>query len=145
LWVETSESLVDNARTARSTLGYSLEVVRRRRLYRGNGTRTWVQYLQWEHDGLSTSEADRLQKTWRLAQTVHRELGRPLPDSRLRKPQPYAERTSDQAAARAVHGDRPPGPLGGRRARAGGSQTSWLCGSGERSADADEGRCQPRR
>ncbi|MEE1930816.1 hypothetical protein V1J52_21955 [Streptomyces sp. TRM 70351] len=92
---------VDNARTARWMLGYSLEVVRRRRLYRGDGTRTWEQYLQQEHDGLSTSEADRLQKTWRLAQTVQKELGRPLPDSHLRKLQPYAERTSDQEAARA--------------------------------------------
>lgn len=71
------------------------------RLYRGDGTRTWEQYLQQEHDGLSTSEADRLQKTWRLAQTVQKELGRPLPDSHLRKLQPYAERTSDQEAARA--------------------------------------------
>lgn len=92
---------VDNARTARWMLGFSLEVVRRRRLYRGDGTRTWEQYLQQEHDGLSTSEADRLQKTWRLAQTVQKELGRPLPDSHLRKLQPYAERTSDQEAARA--------------------------------------------
>ncbi|MFB7258071.1 hypothetical protein [Streptomyces nojiriensis] len=92
---------VDNARTARWMLGYSLEVVRRRRLYRGDGTRTWEEYLQQEHDGLSTSEADRLQKTWRLAQTVQKELGRPLPDSHLRKLQPYAERTSDQEAARA--------------------------------------------
>ncbi|MEU9197747.1 hypothetical protein [Streptomyces hundungensis] len=92
---------VDNARTARWMLGYSLEVVRRRRLYRGDGTRTWEQYLQQEHDGLSTSEADRLQKTWRLAQTVQKELGRPLPDSHLRKLQPYAERTSDEEAARA--------------------------------------------
>lgn len=92
---------VDNARTARWMLGYSLEVVRRRRLYRGDGTRTWEQYLQQEHDGLSTSEADRLQKTWRLAQAVQKELGRPLPDSHLRKLQPYAERTSDQEAARA--------------------------------------------
>ena len=92
---------VDNARTARWMLGFSLEVVRRRRLYRGDGTRTWEQYLDVEHDGLSTSEADRLQKTWRLAQTVQKELGRPLPDSHLRKLQPYAERTSDQEAARA--------------------------------------------
>ncbi|MFJ9214450.1 hypothetical protein [Streptomyces sp. NPDC102264] len=92
---------VDNARTARWMLGFSLEVVRRRRLYRGVGTRTWEQYLTLEHDGLSTSEADRLQKTWRLAQTVQKELGRPLPDSHLRKLQPYAERTSDQEAARA--------------------------------------------
>lgn len=92
---------VDNARTARWMLGFSLEVVRRRRLYRGDGTRTWEQYLILEHDHLSTSEADRLQKTWRLAQTVHKELGRPLPDSHLRKLQPYAERTSDQEAARA--------------------------------------------
>ncbi|MFI8504504.1 hypothetical protein ACIGFK_39275 [Streptomyces sp. NPDC085524] len=92
---------VDNARTARWMLGYSLEVVRRRRLYRGDGTRTWEQYLNQEHDGLSTSEADRLQKTWRLAQTVQKELGRPLPDSHLRKLHPYAERTSDQEAARA--------------------------------------------
>ncbi|MFJ9153397.1 hypothetical protein ACIRP7_36285 [Streptomyces sp. NPDC102270] len=92
---------VDNARTARWMLGFSLEVVRRRRLYRGDGTRTWEQYLAQEHDGLSTSEADRLQKTWRLAQTVQKELGRPLPDSHLRKLQPYAERTSDQEAARA--------------------------------------------
>ncbi|MFG3142477.1 hypothetical protein ACGFZA_40500 [Streptomyces sp. NPDC048211] len=92
---------VDNARTARWMLGFSLEVVRRRRLYRGDGTRTWEQYLNLEHDGLSTSEADRLQKTWRLAQTVQKELGRPLPDSHLRKLQPYAERTNDQEAARA--------------------------------------------
>lgn len=92
---------VDNARTARWMLGFSLEVVRRRRLYRGDGTRTWEQYLNLEHDGLSTSEADRLQKSWRLAQTVQKELGRPLPDSHLRKLQPYAERTSDQEAARA--------------------------------------------
>ncbi|MFJ8469745.1 hypothetical protein [Streptomyces swartbergensis] len=92
---------VDDARTARWMLGYSLEVVRRRRLYRGDGTRTWEQYLQQEHDGLSTSEADRLQKTWRLARTVQKELGRPLPDSHLRKLQPYAERTSDQEAAHA--------------------------------------------
>lgn len=92
---------VDNARTARWMLGFSLEVVRRRRLYRGDGTRTWEQYLTLEHDGLSTSEADRLQKSWRLAQTVQKELGRPLPDSHLRKLQPYAERTNDQEAARA--------------------------------------------
>lgn len=94
---------VDNVRMARWMLGYSLEVVRRRRLYRGDGARTWEQYLQQEHDGLSTSEADRLQKTWRLAQTVQKELGRPLPDSHLRKLQPYAERTSDQEAARAYN------------------------------------------
>lgn len=92
---------VDNARTARWMLGYALEVVRRRRLYRGDGTRTWEQYLHQEHDGLSTSEADRLQKTWRLAQTLQKELGRPLPDSHLRKLQPYAERTSDEEATRA--------------------------------------------
>lgn len=92
---------VDNARTARWMLGFALEVVRRRRLYRGDGTRTWEQYLHLEHDGLSTSEADRLQKSWRLAQTVQKELGRPLPDSHLRKLQPYAERTDDQEAARA--------------------------------------------
>ncbi|WP_329296253.1 hypothetical protein [Streptomyces sp. NBC_01455] len=92
---------LDNARTARWMLGFSLEVVRRRRLYRGDGTRTWEQYLNLEHDGLSTSEADRLQKSWRLAQTVQKELGRPLPDSHLRRLQPYAERTNDQEAARA--------------------------------------------
>ncbi|MFD4483219.1 hypothetical protein ACFWPU_44925 [Streptomyces sp. NPDC058471] len=93
---------VDNARTARWMLGFSLEVVRRRRLYRGtDGARTWEQYLDQEHDGLSTSEADRLQKTWRLAQAVQKELGRPLPDSHLRGLQPYAERTSDEEAARA--------------------------------------------
>lgn len=92
---------VENARTARWMLGYSLEVVRRRRLYRGDGTRTWEQYLVVEHDGLSTSEADRLQKSWRLAQTVQKELGRPLPDSHLRKLLAYAERTDDQEAARA--------------------------------------------
>lgn len=92
---------VDNARSARWMLGFALEVVRRRRLYRGPGTRTWEQYLEEEHDGLSTSEADRLQKTWRLAEAVQKELGRPSPDSHLRKLQPYAERTSDQEAARA--------------------------------------------
>ncbi|MFE1519559.1 hypothetical protein ACFW9I_22515 [[Kitasatospora] papulosa] len=91
---------VDNARTARWMLGFALEVVRRRRLYRGDGTRTWQQYLDQEHDHLSTSEADRLQKTWRLAQAVQKELGRPLPDSHLRRLQPFAERTSDQEAAR---------------------------------------------
>ncbi|MEU7347979.1 hypothetical protein ACIQIG_33920 [Streptomyces bacillaris] len=90
---------VDNARTARWMLGFSLEVVRRRRLYRGDGTRTWEQYLTQEHDGLSTSEADRLQKTWRLAQAVQKELGRPAPDSHLRKLEPYAERTSNEQAA----------------------------------------------
>ncbi|WNI20231.1 hypothetical protein [Actinacidiphila sp. ITFR-21] len=95
---------VDNARSARWMLGFSLEVVRRRRLYRGDGTRTWEEYLNAEHDGLSTSEADRLQKSWRLAQTVQKELGRPLPDSHLRKLLPYAERTSDQEAARAYAG-----------------------------------------
>lgn len=92
---------VENARTARWMLGYSLEVVRRRRLYRGDGTRTWEQYLTLEHDGLSTSEADRLQKSWRLAQTVQKELGRPLPDSHLRRLLAFAERTNDQEAARA--------------------------------------------
>ncbi|MGD6757287.1 hypothetical protein [Streptomyces sp. BH105] len=92
---------VDNARTARWMLGYALEVVRRRRLYRGDGTRTFEQYLDQEHDGMSTSEADRLQKTWRLAQTVQKELGRPLPDSHLHKLRPYAESTSDDEAARA--------------------------------------------
>ncbi|MFI1004918.1 hypothetical protein ACIP10_36060 [Streptomyces galbus] len=91
---------IDNARTARWMLGYSLEVVRRRRLYRGDGTRTWEQYLQQEHDGLSTSAADRLQKTWRLAQAVQKELGRPLPESHLHQLQPYAERTSNEVAAR---------------------------------------------
>ncbi|MFD0555293.1 hypothetical protein ACFQ0X_43540 [Streptomyces rectiviolaceus] len=92
---------IDNARTARWMLGFSLEVVRRRRLHRGDGTRTWDQYLLQEHDGMSTSEADRLQKTWRLAQTVQKELGRPLPDSHLHKLRPYAERTSNDEAARA--------------------------------------------
>lgn len=92
---------IDNARTARWMLGYALEVVRRRRLYRGDGARTWEQYLTQEHDGMSTSEADRLQKTWRLAQALQKELGRPLPDSHLRQLQPYAERTSDEEAARA--------------------------------------------
>ncbi|MFD3820751.1 hypothetical protein ACFWRZ_37330 [Streptomyces rubiginosohelvolus] len=92
---------VDNARTARWMLGFSLEVVRRRRLYRGDGTRTWEQYLAQEHDGLSTSEADRLQKTWRLAQAVQKELGRPAPDSHMRKLEPYAQRTSDEQAAAA--------------------------------------------
>ncbi|MFD8940251.1 hypothetical protein ACFV0R_34215 [Streptomyces sp. NPDC059578] len=90
---------VDNRRTAQWMLGFSLEVVRRRRLHRGDGTRTWDQYLTQEHD-VSTSEADRLQKTWRLAQAVQTELGRPVPDSHLRKLQTYAERTSDEQAAR---------------------------------------------
>ncbi|MFZ3475180.1 hypothetical protein ACODT4_39900 [Streptomyces sp. 2.9] len=92
---------IDNARTARWMLGFSLEVVRRRRLYRGDGTRTWEQYLTQVHDGMSSSEADRLQKSWRLAQAVQKELGLPLPDSHLHKLQPYAERTNDQEAARA--------------------------------------------
>ncbi|MFE6189133.1 hypothetical protein ACFQ6U_32390 [Streptomyces sp. NPDC056465] len=92
---------VDNVRTARWMLGFSLEVVRRRRLYRADGTRTWEEYLTQEHDGLSTSEADRLQKTWRLAQAVQKELGRPAPDSHMRKLEPYAQRTSDEQAAAA--------------------------------------------
>ncbi|MGW2181233.1 hypothetical protein ACWCXX_24670 [Streptomyces sp. NPDC001732] len=92
---------VDNARTASWMLGFALEAVRRRRLYRGDGTRTWEQYLDAEHDGLSTSEADRLQKTWRLARTVQKALGRPMPGSHLRKLKPYADSTSDEEAARA--------------------------------------------
>ncbi|NED02023.1 hypothetical protein G3I55_10185, partial [Streptomyces sp. SID6648] len=57
---------VDNARSAQWLLGRALEIVRRRRLYRGDGSRTWVQYLAAEHDGMTEREARRLQEEWRL-------------------------------------------------------------------------------
>ncbi|WP_189766238.1 hypothetical protein [Streptomyces xanthochromogenes] len=99
--LDEAHRAIDNLNSARWMLGYSLEAVRRRRLYRGDGTRTWEQYLDQEHDGMSTSGADRLQKTWRLARAVQKELGRPLPDSHLDKLRSHAEATSDEEAARA--------------------------------------------
>ncbi|MFJ2112426.1 hypothetical protein ACIOEX_11125 [Streptomyces sp. NPDC087850] len=90
---------VDNARSARWMLGMSLEIVRRRRLHRGDGTRTWVQYLTAEHDGMTERDARRMQDEWRLAKTVHDALGKPAPSSHVRAMLDYAASTSDAQAA----------------------------------------------
>ncbi|MET7843661.1 hypothetical protein ABZT45_34670 [Streptomyces sp. NPDC005356] len=90
---------VDNERTARWMLGYALEVVRRRRLYRGHGTRTWEQYLAEEHDSMVKSEAHRLMSSWRLGRAVQTRLGRPAPSSHLQRMLTYANYTSDEQAA----------------------------------------------
>lgn len=90
---------VDNARSAQWMLGMSLEIVRRRRLHRGDGTRTWVQYLAAEHDGMTERDARRLQEEWRLAKTVQEALGKPAPASHVRAMLPYADSTSDDQAA----------------------------------------------
>lgn len=90
---------IDNARTGQWMLGMSLEIVRRRRLHRGDGTRTWVQYLAAEHDGMTEREARRLQEEWRLAKTVQDALGKPAPASHVRAMLDYASSTSDQQAA----------------------------------------------
>lgn len=92
---------VDNARSAQWLLGRALEIVRRRRLYRGDGSRTWVQYLATEHDGMTEREARRLQEEWRLAQCVQDALGKPAPASHVRAMLDYADSTSDEQAAHA--------------------------------------------
>lgn len=90
---------IDNARTAQWMLGRALEIVRRRRLYRGDGTRTWPQYLTAEHDGMTEREARRLQEEWRLAKAVQDSLGKPAPASHVRAMLDYADSTSDEQAA----------------------------------------------
>ncbi|MFC7844423.1 hypothetical protein [Streptomyces sp. NPDC057382] len=90
---------IDNARSAQWLLGRALEIVRRRRLYRGNGTRTWQQYLQAEHDGMTEREARRLQEEWRLAKAVQDALGKPAPASHVRAMLEYADNTSNEQAA----------------------------------------------
>ncbi|GAA1377163.1 hypothetical protein ACFPK5_00430 [Streptomyces beijiangensis] len=91
---------IDNARSARWMLGRALEIVRRRRLYRGDGTRIWTQYLAAEHDGMSERDAGRLMEEWRLAMAVQDALGKPAPASHVRAMLDYADSTSnDQAAA----------------------------------------------
>ncbi|MFF4647478.1 hypothetical protein [Streptomyces sp. NPDC001389] len=90
---------VDNARSAQWLLGRALEIVRRRRLYRGEGSRTWIQYLEAEHDGMTEREARRLQEEWRLAKAVQDALGRPAPASHVRAMLDYAASTSDEQAA----------------------------------------------
>ncbi|WP_306324141.1 hypothetical protein [Streptomyces sp. CC224E] len=90
---------VDNERTAKWMLGYALEVVSRRRLYRGDGTRTWEQYLAEDHDGMVKSEAHRLMSSWRLGRAVQKHLGRPAPSSHLQQMLTYANYTSDEQAA----------------------------------------------
>lgn len=90
---------VDNARTATWLLGRALEIVRRRRLYRGEGTRTWEQYLSAEHDGMSKRDARRLMDEWRLAKAVQEQLGKPAPASHVRAMLDYANSTSDAQAA----------------------------------------------
>lgn len=92
---------VDNARSAQWLLGRALEIVRRRRLYRGDGTRTWIQYLATEHDGMDEREARRLQEEWRLAKAVQDALGKPAPASHVRAMIDYADNTSDEQAAHA--------------------------------------------
>lgn len=92
---------VDNARSAQWLLGRALEIVRRRRLYRGDGSRTWVQYLADEHDGMTEREARRLQEEWRLAKAVQDALGKPAPASHVRAMLDYADSTSDEQAAQA--------------------------------------------
>ncbi|WP_331729758.1 hypothetical protein [Streptomyces chartreusis] len=90
---------IDNARTAQWMLGRALEIVRRRRLYRADGSRTWAQYLAAEHDGMTEREARRLQEEWRLAKTVQDALGKPAPASHVRAMLDYAANTSDEQAA----------------------------------------------
>ncbi|WP_330294075.1 hypothetical protein [Streptomyces sp. NBC_00576] len=91
---------VDNSRAAQWLLGRALEIVRRRRLYRGDGSRTWPQYLAAEHDSMTEREARRLQDEWRLAKAVQDALGRPAPASHVRAMLDYADSTSDEQAAR---------------------------------------------
>ncbi|MFI1291623.1 hypothetical protein ACH4VM_24690 [Streptomyces sp. NPDC020792] len=90
---------IDNARSAQWLLGRALEIVRRRRLYRGEGTRTWPQYLAAEHDGMTEREARRLQEEWRLAKAVQEALGKPAPASHVRAMLDYADSTSNEQAA----------------------------------------------
>ncbi|MER5511523.1 hypothetical protein ABT052_40360 [Streptomyces sp. NPDC002766] len=90
---------IDNARTAQWMLGRALEIVRRRRLYRADGTRTWPQYLAAEHDGMTVREARRLQEEWRLAKAVQDALGKPAPPSHVRAMLAYADSTSNEQAA----------------------------------------------
>lgn len=90
---------VDNARSAQWLLGRALEIIRRRRLYRGDGSRTWIQYLETEHDGMTEREARRLQEEWRLAKAVQEALGKPAPASHVRAMLDYANSTSDEQAA----------------------------------------------
>ncbi len=90
---------VDNARSAQWMLGRALEIVRRRRLYRGDGTRTWPQYLAAEHDGMTERDARRLQEEWRLAKAVQEALGKPAPASHVRAMLEYADNTSIEQAA----------------------------------------------
>lgn len=105
LSVEEQEELaechraIDNARSAQWLLGRALEIVRRRRLYRGDGTRTWPQYLAAEHDGMTEREARRLQEEWRLAKAVQDALGKPAPASHVRAMLEYADSTSNEQAA----------------------------------------------
>ncbi|MER6138328.1 hypothetical protein [Streptomyces sp. NPDC001815] len=91
---------IDNARSAQWLLGRALEIVRRRRLYRADGTRTWPQYLAAEHDGMTEREARRLQDEWRLSKAVQDALGKPAPASHVRGMLGYADSTSDEQAAR---------------------------------------------
>ncbi|MFF5808292.1 hypothetical protein [Streptomyces sp. NPDC012746] len=91
---------VENARAAQWMLGRALEIVRRRRLYRGDGSRTWIQYLDAEHDRMTEREARRLQDEWRLAHAIHNALGKPAPASHVRAMLDYADSTSDVQAAR---------------------------------------------
>ncbi|MFE4678182.1 hypothetical protein [Streptomyces sp. NPDC056723] len=90
---------IDNARTAQWMLGRALEIVRRRRLYRGDGARTWLQYLAAEHDGMSERDAGRLQDEWRLAKAVQDQMGKPAPASHVRAMLDYADSTSNDQAA----------------------------------------------
>lgn len=90
---------IDNARTAVWLLGRALEIVRRRRLHRGDGTRTWEQYLADEHDGMSERDARRLMEEWRLAKAVQEKVGKPAPASHVRAMRAYADSTSDDQAA----------------------------------------------
>lgn len=105
LSVEEQEELaechraIDNARSAQWLLGRALEIVRRRRLYRGDGTRTWEHYLAAEHDGMTVREARRLQDEWRLAKAVQDALGKPAPASHVRAMLDYADSTSNEQAA----------------------------------------------
>ncbi|WP_030348924.1 hypothetical protein [Streptomyces sp. NRRL S-1022] len=92
---------IDNARSAQWMLGRALEIVRRRRLYRGDGSRTWPQYLAAEHDGMTERDARRLQEEWRLAKAVQDALGKPAPASHVRAMLDYADSTSDEQAAHA--------------------------------------------
>lgn len=90
---------VDNVRTAQWLHGRALEIVRRRRLFRGDGTRTWVQYLAAEHDGMSERDARRLMREWRLAKAVQEAVGKPAPPSHVRAMLDYADHTSNAQAA----------------------------------------------